>query len=271
MKLNCREGIESLGPVWEALGKSLQEVEIWSSCSTWKLDLYKLRNNCRNISRLSLLLWAIWGVSQEIEALCTSYGENLLRLQLVLDDVGRPALSRIAVARPNAQMDFVRHLSTDTTIFLEKSAVSWKVHFRDQSYNQDSLRRVGNSCPSLQECILHLARKLPFSRSAFCRLFEVPKSMLRSFDVRAPNMACISTILEVLTVKANSLEKFSYIVQCPPLEHLRSFVHSQKELKIVRFTSRGQRFRCFGDVTLMPEKGMGPVLGSNCICALGKQ
>lgn len=144
-------------------------------------------------------------------------------------------------------------------VALGRFAASWKIPNRDENWNQESLRRVGDACPNLQECVLHLTGLQSLTFSAFGTLFVVPKLMLRSFDVCITKLTQICTILEVLAAQVDSLEKFKYKGPFPGSELLQGFVRSQKKLKKVTLYSRGQRCMCPGDAARASEKQMAPI------------
>lgn len=153
-------------------------------------------------------------------------------LRLVSDRMGLTVLRRISSACPNGQIRFAMNLNIESLIAIGRSATSWKVVLRDQSCTEDSFSLIGNSCPNLQECVLHLTGKQPLSYSAFESFVDVPKPMLRSFDVCFAKLSHISTILQVLTAQADSLETFSYLGPCPSLQHLRTSSTCDEHLSV---------------------------------------
>lgn len=78
-----------------------------------------------------------------------------------------------------------------------------------------------------------------FSEAAFVDFFTPKRPMLKEEDVWSESVSCLTSVLNVLTVKA-SLHYFFYEGCILPLEPFRRFLRSQKGLKNIEFLSTGQ-------------------------------
>lgn len=88
--------IDSLGPIWEALGANLQHLELKIPLSAWPmLQFDKLMAFCPNITGLTLYTYSSTAeavmLAKEIEDVSIFYGKNLRELKLFKDQVGQPA------------------------------------------------------------------------------------------------------------------------------------------------------------------------------------
>lgn len=174
-------------------------------------------------------------------------------------NIGRPALSRICEACPNVQIDVILVDDTDTIVSLGSAAETWTANNKNAGYSENWFASVGAACPNLDSCSVSSSGTQRLSETSFNGLFFLPKPKLRDFDVCVTNKSCISTILQVLTVKVTSLENFSHKGPTTELDFVRLFVDSQKKLKAVQLHIRGPRSLCHLDAARTHETQTGPV------------
>lgn len=126
--------------------------------------------------------------------------------------------------------------STETVIALGRAASTWTACC---DYDVALLARIGLACPNLQTISgLTTHYIYSFSAASFGRLFALPKPRPKYLDVTTTyNASCtrsesdMPVVLSVLAEKIISSESFTPTGTKLPLEPLRRFLRSQKELK----------------------------------------
>lgn len=179
---------------------------------------------------------------EAIELTCKVLGTRLVEMKIEAGIMGKEALVRIVNACPKASIDIPQCCfgtsSIEAVLALGLAASSWTMSNADN--DSRIFARIGLSCPYLRRISMRTSCDM-FSESSFGALFTPPKPALRHFNVYFPGDSAsrISSVLNVLSERHNSLTSFSCSGSTIALAPLRRFLQSHKELKKIQFHAIG--------------------------------